>query len=280
MTFFAQLITWIDVPVNALAGYALAPVGMLPGWLSNTIISAVTGPVLLIIFKYTSNQQAIGRVRDNIKADMLALKLFKDNISVILRAPGRVITGSLRLFLHYVRPMLVMIVPVSLLLVQMGLWYQHRPLSPGQETIVSMKLNGKIDSPWPEVTLESSPAVELMIDQVRVFSRREMYWKIKARENGYHVIVFKVDGKEIKKELAVGNGFMRVSAQRPGWRFADLLLHPLERPFGPDSVVQSIRINYPDRISLTSGTDWWVAYFILASCVFAFIFKPLLKVKI
>jgi hypothetical protein len=280
MTFFAHLITWTDVPVNTLAGYVLAPVGMLPGWLSNTIISAAIGPVLLIIFKYTSNQQAIGRVRDTIKADMLALKLFKDNISVILKAPGRVITGSLLLLLHYIRPMLVMIVPVSLLLVQMGLWYQHRPLSPGQETIVSMKLNGKIDSPWPEVTLESSPAVELMIDKVQIFSRREMYWKIKARENGYHVIVFKVDGKEIKKELAVGNGFMRISAQRPGWRFADILLHPLERPFGPDSVVQSIRISYPDRASLTSGTDWWAVYFILASCVFAFVFKPLLKVRI
>jgi hypothetical protein len=280
MNFLAQSITWINVPVNALAGFLLAPIGILPGWLSNTIISGITGPVLLIIFKYTSNQQAIGRVRDTIKAEMLSLKLFKDNIYVILKAQGRVLTGSLILLFHSIRPMLVMIVPVSLLLGQMGLWYQHRPLTPGQETIVSMKLKGNSDASWPKVTLEPSPAVEIMIDQVRVFSTREMYWKIKAQENGYHVMVFKVDGEQIEKELAIGNGIMKVSAQRPGWRFADILLHPLERPFGPDSVVQSIRINYPDRISLTSGTDWWVAYFFLASLVFALVFKPFLKVRI
>jgi len=73
MTFIAQIIAWINVPANALGKFFLAPIGMLPGWLSNTIISAVAGVILLIVFKYTSNQSAIGRVRDNIKADMLAL---------------------------------------------------------------------------------------------------------------------------------------------------------------------------------------------------------------
>jgi uncharacterized membrane protein (DUF106 family) len=280
MNFFAHLIAWINVPVNASAGFLLAPVGMLPGWLSNTVISAVVGPILLIIFKYTSNQLAIGHVRDNIKADMLALKLFKDNMSVILKAQGRVLKGSLLLLFHSVRPMLVMIVPVSLLLAQMGLWYQLRPLTPGQETIISMKLSGKIDTPWPRVTLESSPAVEVMVDQVRAFSTREIYWKIKVQENGYHALVFKVDGKQIEKELAIGDGFMRISAHRPGWRFTDILLHPLEEPFDPDSVVQSIHIKYPDRIALSSGTDWWVVYFFIASLIFALVFKPFLKVRI
>ena len=89
-----------------------------------------------------------------------------------------------------------------------------------------------------------------------------------------------MDGKQIDKERAIGDGFMRVSARRPGWRFTDILLHPLEKPFGPDSVVQSISIKYPDRISLTSGTDWWVVYFFIASLIFALVFKPFLKVRI
>lgn len=280
MNFFAQIITWINVPVNALAGPLLAPIGMLPGWLSNTIISAVVGVVLLVIFKYTSNQKAIGRVRDDIKAHVLALKLFKDSISVTLRAQGRVFSGSLRLLFHAILPMLVMIIPVSLLLGQMGLWYQYQPLQLGQESIITMKLNGNIGSLWPDVSLEPMPAAEVTMDQVRVLSKREICWKIKVRESGYHSIVFKVDEQTIKKELAIGDGFMRVSAQRPGLHFTDILLHPRERPFGPDSIVQSISIDYPDRISRTSGTDWWLIYFFVTSLVFAFIFKPFLKVRI
>ena len=265
---------------NTLGKFLLAPIGVLPGWLSNTIVSAVTGVVLLIIFKYTSNQRTIGCVRDNIKANMLALKLFKDSISVTLQVQGQVFKGALLLLFHAIRPMLVMIVPVSLLLAQMGLWYQSRPLLPGEETVVTVKLNGNIKTPWPIVSVESIPGAEVTLGPVRVFSKRQIHWKIRAIENGSHHIIFQVDGQQIRKELTIGDGFMRVSDERPGWRWADILLHPLEKPLGPDSAVRSISINYPDRLSRTSGTDWWLVYFFVASLVFALIFKPFLKVRI
>jgi hypothetical protein len=51
-------------------------------------------------------------------------------------------------------------------------------------------------------------------------------------------------------------------------------MHPAEEPFAPDSIVQSVTIDYPDRLSRTSGTDWWLIYFFIASMVFAFISKP------
>lgn len=280
MSFLAQLIIWINVLTNSLGRFLLAPIAVFDGWLSNTIISAVAGVVLLIIFKYTSNQRAIGRVRDNIKAHMLALKLFKDSMSVTLQAQGQIFKGAFLLLVHAVRPMLVMIVPVALLLSQMGLWYQSRPLMVGEESVVAMKLNGTIEQPWPDVNIESMPAAEVVMGPVRVLSKREVYWKIKALQSGYHRITFQAGGKKVEKELAIGNEFMRVSAERPGWRWADILLHPAEKPFAPDSVVQSISINYPDRSTQFFGIPLWLLYFIVASVVFGLIFKPFMKVRI
>lgn len=280
MIFLAQLIIWINILTNSLGRFMLAPIAVLPGWLSNTIISAVTGVVLLVIFKYTSNQRAIGRVRDNIKAHMLALKLFKDSMSVTLQAQGQVFKGALLLLVHAVRPMVVMIVPVALLLSQMGLWYQSRPLMPGEETVVTMQLNNNVEKSWPGVNMELMAVAEVTIGPVRVLSKREVYWQIKALQNGYHHITFQVAEEQVKKEIAIGEGFMRVSAERPGWHWADILLHPWEKPFGPDSVVQSISIDYPDRLSRTSGADWWLVYFFIASLVFALISKPFLRVRL
>jgi hypothetical protein len=236
--------------------------------------------LLLIIFKHTSNQQAIGRIRDDIKANMLTLKLFKDSISVTLKAQGRLFRGAMLLLVYAIVPLLVMVVPVSLLLAQLGLWYQQRPLQPGEKTIVIMKLSDKANSPWPKVTIESMPAAEVITGPVIVHSEKEIWWKVRAYENGYHRVVFNVNKQQVEKELAIGDGFMRVSANRPGWNWYDILLHPKEKPFGPDSIVQSISIDYPDRLSYTSGTNWWLFYFFVASLVFAFIFKPFLKVRI
>lgn len=280
MDFFARVITWINVPVNAMAEVLLAPIAVLGGWLSNTVISAVTGVVLLIILKYTSNQQAIGRVRDNIKANMLALKLFKDSMAVTLKAQGHVFKDAFLLLFHYVKPMLITIVPISLLLAQMSLWYQSRPLLPGEEVIVTVKLNGSIETPWPTVRIEPTPVAEVTIGPVRVFSQHQIHWKIRAVENGDSSLIFHVDEEQFDKELTIGDGFRRVSAKRPGLHWADIMLYPVEKPFGPDSVVQSINIDYPDRLSRTSGADWWVIYFFVASLVFALIFKPFLKVRI
>jgi len=280
MKFLAYLVIWINAAVNAVSKFLLAPIGVLPGWLSITIISAVTGLFLMIIFKYTSNQTAIGKVRDNIKANMLALKLYKDSMSVTLQAQGQVFKGAFLLLFHAVRPMLVMIVPVSLLLAQMGLWYQYRPLLVGEQAMVTMQLNGNMESPWPKISIESTPSAEVVAGPVRVLSKRQIYWQIKAHENTSRPIVFQVDNHRIEKEFAIGDGFTPVSIERPGLHWSDILMNPAEKPFVAESVVNSISIDYPDRPSKICGTDWWVVYFFVVSMVFALIFKPFLKVRI
>ena len=280
MVFFAQIISWVNVLTNAFGRFFLAPIAVLPGWLSNTIISAVTGLLLLVIFKYTSNQDAIGKVRDDIKAHMLALKLFKDSISVTLHAEVRVFKGAFLLLFHEIVPMLVMILPVSLLLAQMSLWYQSRPLLIGEVAVMTVKLNDNIEGRWPTVNIEPTPVFEVTIGPVRIFSKREICWEIKALENGKHRITLDVNRRQIEKELAIGDGFMRVSSTRPAWNWASILMHPAEEPFAPDSIVQSITIDYPDRLSKTSGADWWLVYFFVASMVFALILRPIMKVRI
>jgi uncharacterized membrane protein (DUF106 family) len=278
--FAAQIVRWINVPANFAGRFLLCVIGELPGWLSNTIISAVAGVLLLIIFKFTSNQRAIGRVRDDIKADMLAIKLFKESMSVTLKCQAGIFAGAVRLLFHSIRPLLVMVVPVSLLLAQMGLWYQSRPLRVGEEAVVTVELNDAVNSPWPEVSIEPKQAAEVTVGPVKVLSKRQVYFKISALDVGYHRLGFWVDGQRVEKELAAGEGFMRVSAKRPGWSWTDILMHPAEKPFGPDSVVRSISIDYPNRLSRTSGTDWWVVYFFVVSMFFALMFRPFLRVRI
>ena len=280
MVFLAQILAHINVFMNWLGKTVLAPIGVLPGWLSNTLISAVVGVLLLIAFKYTSNQKAISRVRDGIKAQLLAMKLFKDNALVILRAQGRILLGALLLLFYALSPMLVMVVPFCLLLGQLGLWYQARPLKVGEETVVTVQLAGAEDDPWPQIALDSSADANVAVGPVRIISKRQVCWKIQAGENGYHQLSFHLDGQQVDKELAVGEGFMRVSVDRPSLGVADVLMNPAEKPFAEDSPVQSIQIDFPARISKISGTDWWLVYLFVVSMVFAFIFKPFFNVKI
>src|SRR5262249_54850919 len=150
MDALAQVVVWLNAVSNALGRVLLAPIGLLPSWLSATLVAAVSGLLLLLAFQYTSNQRAIPAVRNDIKPNLFTLKLFRESPWVTLRAQGRVLWGAVRSAALTAVPLLLMALPVGLLLGQLALWYQARPLRVGEETVITMKLNGTPPS-WPVV---------------------------------------------------------------------------------------------------------------------------------
>jgi hypothetical protein len=281
MTYaLAQTAAWLSAAASFLGGFVLAPLTGVPGWLSATVIATITGVLLLAVFKYTSNQQAIKRVRNDINANLLALKLFKDSASVALKAQGGLLLAAGKLFLFAVVPMLVMALPVTLILGQLALWYEARPLRPGEDAVITMKLGGQAGSDLPKVSLAPTDVVDVAVGPVRVPSKREICWNVTAKKPGSHRLVFQVCDQSVAKEIAIGDGFMRVSAERPGWDWESILLNPWEKPFRPGDPVQSIAIAYPERSSWTSGTFWWMVYWFVVSMVAALCFRPAMNVNV
>lgn len=275
-----QFFVWLNAAANALADVFLAPIAGLPGWLSATVIAVVTGLAMLLAFKYTSNQTAIRRTRDRIKANLLALSLFKDDVRVGLRCQAALLLGAVRLIALSLVPMLVMLVPMCLILGQLGLWYQARPLAIGEDAVVTVQLAQSKDKTLPEVHLENSQAVTPTIGPVRVPSKHMVCWTVAAAEPGFHELSFDVGGRTVTKQIAIGDGLMPTSIKRPAWSLTDVLLNPREHPFAADSPVQSIEIDFPQRSSWTAGTDSWLIYWFIVSLAAAFMARPLLKVNI
>lgn len=273
-----QVVVWLNALANALGRLLLAPVGMMPGWVSATLVSAITGVLFLVIFKYTSNQPAIKRVKDDIKANLLALKLFKESASVAVWAQVSILRSALKLMVLAVGPMLVMVVPVLLILGQLSLWYQARPLRVNEDTIITLKLSD-ISGALPDVRMEPTDAVEIVAGPVRVPSKREICWKIQGRRPGDHRLMFTAGDESGEKELVIGDRFARVSSLRPDWNAGDVLLYPAEKPFDRSSLIQSIAIDYPTRSSWTSGTDLWVVYWFAVSMVAGFAFRGVFNVN-
>ena len=111
--FLAKLIAAVNVPMNAIGKSAFGSIAVLDGWLSNAIISAMAGALMILLFKYTSNQKTIGKIKDAIKVNMLALKLFKDNLAVTFRSIGGLFKAASLKLVFALLPMVVMIIPIT-----------------------------------------------------------------------------------------------------------------------------------------------------------------------
>jgi hypothetical protein len=273
------IVVWLNAVANAL-GRLLDPIGALPGWVSITLIAMATGACMLLVFKYTSNQQAIRKSRRTIRANLLAGRLFRDDIRVGLRAQLRVFRSAAHLLALALVPMAVMLIPTALLLGQLALWYELAPVPVGEDVVVTIKFNGETGSPMPEGKLAASDALEDVSGPVQIASKGEVCWNVRARRPGYHALQFRIGDQTAEKEVAVGTGVMRVSPSRPEWNWWKALQNPRERPFAPDSIVKSIEIEYPTRPSWPSGTNHWLWYWFLVSLIAGFCFRGPLRVSI
>ncbi|MFO0970279.1 MAG: hypothetical protein U0793_32420 [Gemmataceae bacterium] len=274
-----QVVVWLNAAANAL-GYLLYPIAWLPGWLSATLVGVLSGIGLLAVFKYTSNQRAIKNVRRDMRASRLSAKLFEGGAGAAFRSLFGVLWGALRLLLLAIVPILVMIIPVTLLFGQLALWYQARPLRVGEETTITVKLRAASESTLPPAKLEASDAIEDLTGAVRVFKNGVVCWTVVPRKEGNHVLRFQIDGRTVEKQVAIGRGFMPVSLRRPAWDWSDALLHPREQAFPAEAVVESIDIEYPDRSGFSCGTNTWLWYWFIVSLIAGFAFKGVLRTNL
>ncbi len=279
---FTELLNQI---ANTVCRFLLAPLGLLPEVPGALIVAVLTGILMLIAFKYTSSQNAIKNVRNGIKAELLALSLFKDSVAVSLGSQRRIITGAIKLMLLSLLPISVMAIPVTLLLGQLSLWWEARPVRIGEDVVVTLSLSGTARSEWPKVELASTPGLDVTSGPFRIRSRREVCWELQGRTAGGHHLVFDVDGRKIEKDIAVGDNPMRVSIRRPEWNWFEVLLHPAESPFIADDPVKSIAVQYSGDTVWTTGRyssfvfHSWIVFWFFVSTIAAFCFRGVLRVS-
>jgi uncharacterized membrane protein (DUF106 family) len=272
----------VNVVFGAIVGAVLWPFRGLSPWFGMTAVSLLTALLMLEVYKHTSNQAAIRRAKDRIKAHLLEMRLYKDNMRVTLAAQGAIVKANLAYMAANLKPLAVMIVPLVLILAQLSLWYDRAPLRPGEETLVKATLEAAVDPVSAGLTLEPPPGLEITAPPVRIADLHEVVWRVRAVSPGAGRLVVRSGKATIEKTVAVGGGPMaKVSALASRGSLWKQVLYPGEPALPSGQAVRSIEILYPAKTLRAFGLSvhWLVAYLVL-SIVFGFAFKGVFKVEI
>ncbi|MBI2469814.1 MAG: hypothetical protein HYV59_01030 [Planctomycetes bacterium] len=236
---------------------------------------------MLVIFRYTSNQKEIKEAKDKIRAYLFEIRLFKDDLGIQLSAQKNILIHNLRYMKHALKPMLFMIIPVVIILIQLDGWFGYRPLKVGESAIVSVNFSDGQANALPEVSIQTDKGIIVETPPLRIPTQKEASWRVRANEIGEHDLRFNVSGSTFDKSIIVSDGQLKRVSRVVASGFWDNFLNPGEQPLAKNSLMKKIEINYPSRsIEIFGwGIHWLVAFFIL-SIVFGFAFKGLLKVEI
>jgi hypothetical protein len=245
-------------------------------------VSIVTGVVMLVIFGRTTNQAALKRVKNAIVASIIEIWLFKDRPGLMFGSLLRVLKHDLNYLRYSLVAVVFVIVPVVLIMVQLGVRYSHRPLHPSEETIVSATLDNKNSAAGSDVSLVVPDGLQIVTPALRLEDAGEVDWKIKAEKPGNYDIMVKDGDFEATKRVAVVNGsFMTLAPIRAKAMSWDFLLYPAEEPLPNDSPVKSIAITYPpSSLGGSWGFPLWLWIFFVVSVAAGFALKGVFHVEV
>lgn len=252
-----------------------------PSW-SIIGISCLSGILLVWIFGKVSNQAALKRTRDRLSAELIALRLFKDDLRVFFGIQFQVLAWTLRYLRHSLVPMMILMVPTILILIQLNLHYGSRPLRVGEQTLVKVKLRDlSALARGAEIGLEAPANLKIETQGVRIEEMKEVCWRVRGALPGRFDLIVSDGNVSVKKNAAVGGPWEGVSSVRTGAHWLTSLLYPGEAPIPSHSTIASIEIVYPELDIFILGwrIDWLILFLVL-SLGLGYAFKGVLGVQI
>ncbi len=251
-------------------------------WIGMILISFLTALLMLFVFRFTSNQQGIKNVKNKIKAHLLEFRLFRDSLNISLKAQGKILRYNLKYISYTAKPLLVMIIPLILILIQLNLWFGYSSLTPGQKAILKAELKMDRSLLDTEFKIESSSGFVVETMPLRIEDKGEVSWRLQTEEPGVHELALIVDGQRIVKQVAVAQSpLSKISPVKIRRNFIDEVFNPGEAPLPGNIPVISVEIKYPSQSMNLFGwrIHWIIVYFAL-SIIFGFTFKGVFKVEI
>ena len=227
-------------------------------------VSLLTAVIVIPIFKYASNQEAIRVAKGRIYAHLLEVWIYRDDTRTVLVAQKDILLANLTYLRYMIKPIIFIMPPLILILIQIGIRYEYRPFSPGETAIVRLTLTDDVSGTEGSIAVGSGLKVETPV--LRSSDGKNAYWRVRATGGGDFGLSFMADGHKIEKPVLVEEGITALSPVRERGSALFALLHPGEPALPGNSIIKSVEIGYPARDVSFFGwrTHWLVIYFILS----------------
>jgi hypothetical protein len=263
----------------------LSPLAKLPPFWGILLLSLLTSLFVLVVYRAVSSPAKVRETKDRIKANILAIRLYRDFWKTIVASFFKSLYYTAKYFALNLGPVLLVLPLLFLLFVQMDIRYGMRPFRPGEEIVVKARFDR--DLAGLDAGVRPDPHFRALMNPVYITALREVDWKLRAGEKGSTAIAITVDGATASKNLVIGD---ELPAQRLGRRSlggppalsnrrlaASSLanfIYPAEKPLEPGTPLRSVAIEYPARsISFLGIRTHWLVWYLVLTMVIALALK-------
>jgi hypothetical protein len=263
--------------VRQLGELLLWPIDRMPELLGLTVISVVTGALLLWLVGKTTPQRWVERARNQMTSAIYEIRLYLDSPLRVLCAQGRLLCWS-GVYLGVMIPALAVgALPLGLLYLHLDTRYGLEPLPVGQPALVRLQLAEGIDG--NEVHVQPPSGLRVEKPSLYLEAERSVYFEMIPSEPRSQELSIQVGDHIVSKRIAVAGGPERPAPERRSgvaalWQLGD---EPALATGGP---VQELLVAHPPHVRHWLGLPWWWGYWLLIATLTALLLRRRLDVAI
>lgn len=250
----------------------LVPLAKLPPFWGILFLSLLTSLFVLVIYRAVSNPKTVRDTKNQIKANILAIRLYRDFWRTIVGSFFKSMFYTGKYFVLNLFPLLAVLPLMFLLFVQMDVRYGMRPFRPGESITVKARFHSGIGAVNAEI--QPNPYFRPAMNPVYIDALKEIDWKLKASAEGSSPIVLNIDGAAVEKNLVIGSSLPALSNRKLADSSLAHFIYPVEKLLVPPTSLEYVSIRYPVRsIAFLGFHAHWLVWYLVLTMVIALALK-------
>jgi uncharacterized membrane protein (DUF106 family) len=120
-----------------------SPLLNFPPFVSVFIVSLIISVIIVVVYKYTTNQKLMKDLKDQMKEMQNEMKLLKNEPDKMMKVQGKVMETNMKYMTHSFRATLFTFLPIIIIFAWMNAHYAYEPLYPNEpfQMILSFEKN-------------------------------------------------------------------------------------------------------------------------------------------
>jgi hypothetical protein len=164
-------------------------------------VSVIYGLVAALVLRRFSDRAAVRTSMNRMIAHVMEFRLFLDTPSLVLRAQRDLLVENLRVLRLILLPSIMLAVVFVVLFPELDALYGHKPLRPGEASVVTARIGG-------DVTLEVPPGINIETPPVHSLHDHQVSWRVRPVGTTAGDLRISQGGRVLKRRIVAGKGFI------------------------------------------------------------------------
>ncbi len=243
------------------------PLLKLPIFWGIVVISFLIALIIIIIYKFTTNQNLMKQLKEEMKEFQKQMKELRQHPEEMMKVQKKSMQTNMKYMSHSMRSTLITFIPIILIFGWMTAHFAYEPIMPGQEfttTAVFKEGNGK------EIELIVPEGMSIEGDAVKKIEDSNVVWVLKG-EAGEYLLEYKFNEVSYTKEVLITDD---KAYKEPIKKIKNSQLKSLEIGNKKMKPMHGTPLQYIPWI----GNFGWLGAYIIFSIIFSIGLRKLFKV--